>query len=58
MICHPMKAQYISTPGRAKKIITVVWLCAIGLSVLPAYFVSGVTLLINILAFCEGNKII
>ena len=37
-----MKAQYISTPGRAKKIIVAVWLCAIGLSVLPAYFVSGV----------------
>ena len=42
VICHPMKAQYISTPGRAKKIIAVVWMAAIGLSALPAYFVTGV----------------
>ena len=44
VICYPMKAQYISTSARAKKIITVVWLSAIGLSVPPANFVSGVFL--------------
>ena len=38
-----MKAQYISTPGRARKIIAVVWMAAIGLSALPAYFVTGVS---------------
>ena len=44
VICYPMKAQYISTSDRAKKIITVVWLSAIGLSAAPANFVSGVFL--------------
>ena len=44
VICYPMKAQYISTPSRAKKIISVVWVAAIGLSVAPTYFVSGVKL--------------
>ena len=39
-----MKAQYISTPSRAKKIIAAVWVAAIGLSVAPTYFVSGVKL--------------
>ena len=37
-----MKAQYISTPGRAKKIVAAVWFAAVALSILPAYFVSGV----------------
>ena len=36
-----MKAQYISTPGRAKKIIVAVWLCAIGLSVFAGIFCNG-----------------
>ena len=40
-----MKAQYISTPSRAKKIIAAVWMAAIGLSVAPTYFVTGVNLL-------------
>ena len=44
VICYPMKAQYISTPGRAKKIIAVVWVAAVGLSAVPSSFVSGVTL--------------
>ena len=39
-----MKAQYISTPSRAKKIIAAVWVAAIGLSVAPTYFVTGVKL--------------
>ena len=45
VICYPMKAQYISTPGRAKKIIAAVWVAAIGLSVAPTYFVTGVNYL-------------
>ena len=43
VICHPMKAQYISTPGRAKKIIVAVWLVAILLSSVIVPFVSGVS---------------
>ena len=43
-----MKAQYISTPGRAKKIIAVVWVAAIGLSIAPSYFVTGVKLFDNL----------
>ena len=39
-----MKAQYISTPSRARKITAAVWTAAIGLSAIPAYFVTGVSL--------------
>ena len=37
-----MKAQHISTPSRAKKIIVAVWVAAIVFSFLPAYFANGV----------------
>ena len=43
MICHPMQAKYISTPGRAKKIIATIWLAAISLSCVIVPFVSGVS---------------
>ena len=38
-----MKAQYISTPGRAKKIIAAVWVAAISLSSVIVPFVNGVS---------------
>ena len=38
-----MKAQYMSTPGRAKKIIAAVWMAAISLSYVIVPFVSGVS---------------
>ena len=38
-----MKAQYMSTPGRAKKIIAAVWMAAISLSCVIVPFVSGVS---------------
>ncbi len=44
MICHPMKAQYISTPSRARKIILVVWTAALGLSCAPVAFTNAVRL--------------
>ena len=44
MICHPIKAQYISTPGRAKKIIATIWIAAISLSCVIVPFVSGVSI--------------
>ena len=44
MICHPMKAQYISTPDRAKKIIAAIWMAAISLSYVIVHFVSGVSI--------------
>ena len=39
-----MKAQYISTPGRAKKIIATVWMAAISLNCVIVPFVSGVSI--------------
>ena len=39
-----MKAQYISTPGRAKKIIATIWMAAISLSCVIVSFVSGVSI--------------
>ena len=44
MICHPMKAQSISTPDRAKKIIATIWMAAISLSCVIVPFVSGVSI--------------
>ena len=44
MICHPVKAQYISTPGRAKKIIATIWIAAILLSCVIVPFISGVSI--------------
>ena len=41
-ICHPMKAKYISTPGRAKRIIAGIWMAAILLSSVFAAHVIGV----------------
>ena len=38
-----MKAQYISTPGRAKNIIATIWMTAISLSCVIVPFVSGVS---------------
>ena len=40
VICYPMKAQYISTVSRARRIILLVWVSAITLAVVPAYFVE------------------
>ena len=37
VIVHPMKAKYISTPGRAKKIITAIWIISLGGASVPAY---------------------
>ena len=37
-----MKAQYISTPGRAKKIIAAVWIVAVSLGSVAGSFVNGV----------------
>ena len=39
-----MKAQYISTPGRAKKIIATIWMAAISLSCVIVPFVVGVSI--------------
>ena len=39
-----MKAQYISTPGRAKKTIAAVWLAAISLSLVAASYFDGVSI--------------
>ena len=39
-----MKAQYISTPSRARRITAAVWVAAVGLSFVPAYFVNGVNI--------------
>ena len=44
MICHPMKDQYISTPGSAKKIIATIWMAAISLNCVIVPFVSGVSI--------------
>ena len=44
MICHPMKAQYMSTPDRAKKIIATIWMAAISLSCVVVPFVTGVSM--------------
>ena len=44
VICHPMKAQYISTSGRAKKIIATIWMAAISLSCVIVPFVIGVSI--------------
>ena len=43
VICHPMKAKYISTPGRAKKIIATIWVVAISLNSVAASFINGVS---------------
>ena len=45
VICQPMKAQSISTPGRAKKIIATIWMAAISLSCVIVPFVSGVSIM-------------
>ena len=37
-----MKAQYMSTASRARKIIAVIWICAVGLSCVSAAHVQGV----------------
>ena len=37
VIVHPMKAKYVSTPERARRIIAVIWLLAAGLASVPAY---------------------
>ena len=50
-----MKAQYISTPSRARKIIAAVWVAAIGLSVAPTYFVTGVKLSERVMQY-QGVK--
>ena len=39
-----MKAQSISTPDRAKKIIATIWMAAISLSCVIVPFVSGVSI--------------
>ena len=39
-----MKAQSISTPGRAKKIIVIIWLTAISASSVIVPFVNGVSI--------------
>ena len=44
VICHPIKAQYISTSGRAKKIIPTIWTAAVSLSCVIVPFVSGVSI--------------
>ena len=44
VICHPMKAQSISTHGRAKKIIATIWMAAISLSSVISTFVKGVSI--------------
>ena len=44
VICHPMKAQSISTSGRTKKIIATIWMSAISLSCVIISFVSGVSI--------------
>ena len=44
VICHPMKAQSVSTPGRAKRTIGAVWVTAILLSSVIVLFVSGVSI--------------
>ena len=41
-ICHPMKVKYISTPGRAKRIIAGIWVAAILFSSVFAVNVLGV----------------
>ena len=38
-----MKAQYISTASRAKKIIATIWMSAISLSCVIVPFVTGVS---------------
>ena len=38
-ICHPMKAIYMSSTSRAKKIILIIWILAAGLA-MPAAFVA------------------
>ncbi len=38
VICHAMKAQVISTPGRAKRIVVAVWILAFLTSAPFAYF--------------------
>ena len=40
-----MKAQSISTPGRAKKIIVNIWITAISLSCVIVPFVTGVSIM-------------
>ena len=44
VICHPMKAHSISTPGRTKKIIATIWMAAVSLSCVIVPFVSGVSI--------------
>ena len=39
-----MKAKYISTPARAKKIIATIWKAAISLSSVSVPFVIGVSI--------------
>ena len=53
MICYPMKAKYISTPSRAKKIIATIWMAAISLSCVVVPFISGVSYLYVILKIME-----
>ena len=44
VICHPVKAKYISTPGRAKKIIATIWMAAISMSSVVVPFVTRVSM--------------
>ncbi len=37
VICHPMKAQVVSTVGRAKKNVVLVWLAAFACGSIIAY---------------------
>ena len=48
-----MKAKYISTPSRAKKIIATIWMAAVSLSCVVVPFVSGMSYLYVILKIME-----
>ena len=39
VICHPMKAQYVSTPRRARVIVAVLWPLAFAVASPIAFYV-------------------
>ncbi len=43
VICYPMKAKYISTAKRARVIVVVIWIAAMGLSAVPACLIDYVS---------------
>ena len=43
VICHPMKAQSVSSPDRTKKIIAAIWVFAIALSSVAASHFNGIS---------------